>query len=63
MPPVPRIEQHADRLIAHIAGLTGAIEKVVAHVEAVSLTTTEATKRVDGIEKRLAALEKKPPLP
>ena len=61
MPPVPRIEQHADRLIAHIAGLTEAIGKVMAHVEAMASPTSDATtKRVDGIEKRLAALERKP---
>ena len=61
MPPVPKIEQQTDRLIAHIAGLTEAIEKVVAHVEAMAApTATEVTKRVNGIEKRLAALERKP---
>ena len=69
MPPVPKIEQHADRLVAHIASLTGAIEKVVAHVEAMASPAPDPSldARLNGLEgklkaaeNRLAALERKP---
>ena len=65
MPPVPKIEQHADRLIAHIAGLTAAIRDLTTTgapppdpMLDVRLTALEG--KLKAAENRLAALERKP---
>ena len=68
MPPVPKIEQHADRLIAHIAKLTIAIRDLTATGEAQQPSPTPSLDarlsslegKLKAAENRLAALERKP---